>query len=256
MTIKIALFSDLHLDFCNFAPERFEADIAVLAGDIVEVAGGSPIAWAKANIPVHIPTIFVPGNHDFYGGRLGNLLNRWRAQAKDSHVTLLYNEQMNFNGYQILGTPLWSGLDLCGPVHKALLQQTLARRIADFSCMNDSGGGRWSIANMLREHELALNFLKAGLDDNPSAPKIVITHWAPAAQSIHSQFEGDDLNPYFVNDFPEMVEKAVLWMHGHTHEACDYVVGSAHGRGRVVCNPRGYPGEKRGKYEVKIIELE
>ncbi|MGH8196257.1 MAG: hypothetical protein ACREQ8_17955 [Woeseiaceae bacterium] len=30
-----------------------------------------------------------------------------------------------------------------------------------------------------------------------------------------------------------------LWIHGHTHEPSDYELF----RTRVVCNPRGYPGE-------------
>ncbi len=30
--------------------------------------------------------------------------------------------------------------------------------------------------------------------------------------------------------------KAVLWIHGHTHDSFDYV----HNGTRVVCNPRGY----------------
>ena len=34
---------------------------------------------------------------------------------------------------------------------------------------------------------------------------------------------------------------ARLWLHGHTHAPRDYVVGTT----RVVCNPRGYPHEKR-----------
>ena len=33
---------------------------------------------------------------------------------------------------------------------------------------------------------------------------------------------------------------ARLWLHGHTHSARDYVIGTT----RVVCNPRGYPHEK------------
>jgi predicted phosphodiesterase len=30
-----------------------------------------------------------------------------------------------------------------------------------------------------------------------------------------------------------------LWIHGHTHDPFDYEINGT----RVICNPRGYPGE-------------
>jgi hypothetical protein len=39
----------------------------------------------------------------------------------------------------------------------------------------------------------------------------------------------------FILDHPRI--KA--WTHGHMHQQFDYMVGDT----RVVCNPRGYPGE-------------
>ena len=32
-----------------------------------------------------------------------------------------------------------------------------------------------------------------------------------------------------------------LWIHGHTHDRCDYVIGDT----RVIANPFGYPKELR-----------
>ena len=34
---------------------------------------------------------------------------------------------------------------------------------------------------------------------------------------------------------------ARLWIHGHTHDSCDYRLGDSRRSVRVVCNPRGYP---------------
>ena len=34
-------------------------------------------------------------------------------------------------------------------------------------------------------------------------------------------------------------DQVALWVHGHSHTAVDYDVAGT----RVVCNPRGYPGE-------------
>jgi hypothetical protein len=41
----------------------------------------------------------------------------------------------------------------------------------------------------------------------------------------------------------ELLLGAGLWIHGHIHESCNYLVGN---RTRVVCNPRGYPMETAG----------
>ena len=36
-------------------------------------------------------------------------------------------------------------------------------------------------------------------------------------------------------------EQAALWIHGHSHDRCDYLLGTT----RVVANPLGYPNEPR-----------
>ncbi len=41
-------------------------------------------------------------------------------------------------------------------------------------------------------------------------------------------------------------QQPALWVHGHTHDSCDYHVGAT----RVVCNPKGY------EYENKAFDPE
>ena len=256
MNIKIALMSDLHLDVGNFKVDPIEADLCIIAGDVCEVAAGSPIEWAKRNIP-NMPVYFIPGNHDFYGGRIGNVLNRWRKQVKNSNVHLLYNEVANFGSINIIGSPLWSGLNWVDPIQYAHLIRILKFRIADFSCIYTSGGAGWEVSHMLYEFKVAVEFLERELAKQDDKFKLVVTHWAPSKQSISSQFEGEELNPYFINDLPDLVKKSNLWIHGHTHDPFDYRLGNDPNKGRVICHPRGYPSEfkKREKYKPKIIEI-
>ena len=44
-----------------------------------------------------------------------------------------------------------------------------------------------------------------------------------------------------------------MWVHGHTHERYDYMIGST----RVVCNPRGYIKyeEIANTFELKVVEI-
>jgi Icc-related predicted phosphoesterase len=69
----------------------------------------------------------------------------------------------------------------------------------------------------------------------------VVTHHMPASTSIATRYANDPLNPVFASRPEGLIEKyrAALWIHGHTHDACDYELF----RTRIVCNPRGYPGE-------------
>jgi len=69
-------------------------------------------------------------------------------------------------------------------------------------------------------------------------PTVVITHHAPSPRSIHPRFAGTLLNACFVSDAESLLgaDRALLWIHGHTHDSFDYEVKGT----RVVCNPRGY----------------
>jgi len=70
----------------------------------------------------------------------------------------------------------------------------------------------------------------------------VITHFAPHPKSIAPAYADHPANAGFVLDLEAMMGRAALWIHGHTHTAFDYEVRGT----RVVCNPRGYPGEPTG----------
>ena len=65
---------------------------------------------------------------------------------------------------------------------------------------------------------------------------IVVTHHAPHPLSIHPRFAGNPVNPGFVSDLGPLLDRADLWLHGHTHDGFDYWVG----RCRVLANPAGY----------------
>lgn len=275
-TVNLLLASDLHLDVGRYdlsaqiarhLRNGYAVDAVVLAGDLMEVAAGDPVAYAAAQVPQDIPVAFVPGNHDFYGGRYGNLLNRWRARARGSHVRVLAEEEMVVSNRQggevvLLGTPLWSNLQSMGPVVEAALKQDIQYRIADFSCMFASAGGSWTVRHLLEQFGRAYRFLEAGLSDEAFADgrrRVVVTHFGPHRQSMSPQWQSDDLTAYFVNHLPELVERADLWLHGHTHEAFDYQVGSEPHLGRVICHPRGYSqGLERAQalsYVPRLIQV-
>jgi predicted phosphodiesterase len=85
---------------------------------------------------------------------------------------------------------------------------------------------------------------------------IVVTHTAPCMETLNEAFAGHFSNEWYYN--PRMGEvmakhadKILVWNHGHTHAPQDKIVGGV----RVVCNPRGYPGENPG-WKPLTVEVE
>jgi len=67
--MKIITYSDLHLEFGrNFQhPAENDADVMILAGDIITFRNFEPLGWMLKDWPR--PVLFVAGNHEYYTQR-------------------------------------------------------------------------------------------------------------------------------------------------------------------------------------------
>ena len=67
---------------------------------------------------------------------------------------------------------------------------------------------------------------------------VVVTHHLPTQLSVHPEYKGSPLNPFFVCEMDPLIfeKRPKLWVHGHTHKSVSKMVG----RTRIVCNPFGY----------------
>lgn len=234
--MRIRILSDLHLEFLDWTPPHAEADVVVLDGDIdVDVSG---LHWARHHFP-ETPVIYVPGNHEYYGSRMQDMLSALRESAARLGVNLLDGDELVLDGVHFLGATLWTDFALYGSE-----PDQLARAMADARYgMNDFRVIRYGAEGLFRpEHAREIHlrqakWLEGKLAEAFNGPTVVVTHHLPHRQSVHPKYEGDRLNPCFASDLAHLVRPPVaLWIHGHTHESLDYVV---HGT-RVVCNPRGY----------------
>ena len=81
------------------------------------------------------------------------------------------------------------------------------------------------------------------VDRRLEATDVVLTHHLPAPQSTPMRFARSVANAFFVCDMTSYIaeRQPKLWIHGHTHDRCDYVLGKT----RIVANPLGYPSEPR-----------
>ena len=229
--MRLHVLSDLHLSRGGLQVPQNDADVVVLAGDIARPK--EAIAWARS---FDKPVLYVPGNHEFYGGSIGGTVDELKGLCAGTNIRVLDNDEALIDGVRFLGSTLWTDFMLEEEKREAAMQEA-TRFMRDFSRI------RFGEATFTPEHSAALFALHAGwlagkLVGAHAGPTVVVTHHAPSPSSIHPRFAGSLLNACFVSDAEHLLdgERACLWIHGHTHDSFDYERNGT----RVVCNPRGY----------------
>lgn len=231
--MKLHILSDLHLEFAPVELPETGADVVVLAGDIhVQTRG---VGWALETF--RQPVIYVPGNHEYYGGHFKNTLTKMKERAEGSHVHVLDAEQVVVYGVRFLAATLWTDFSATG--NPVLAAMEARQRMTDYWTIRAGGYRRLRPTDVRRDHFEAVAFLRDRLAEPFAGKTVVITHHAPSTSSIAPRFcyDRSHLNAAYVNRLEELLgPPAVAWVHGHTHTSFDYeLLGT-----RIVCNPRGY----------------
>jgi predicted phosphodiesterase len=231
--MKLNVLSDLHLSLGALAIPANHADVVILAGDIARPAAA--VSWASG---FGKPVLYVPGNHEFYGGSIAGTVEELKRLSAGTGIRVLDNEELIIDGVRFLGATLWSDFMLFGEGDKRAAAMRDAQRF-----MRDFSRIRVGEAPFTPEACAALfardaAWLERKLAQPHPGPTVVITHHAPSRKSIHPRFADSLMNACFVSDAERLIEgsRARLWIHGHTHDSFDYFVNGT----RVLCNPRGY----------------
>lgn len=250
--MKIRVLSDLHLEYDEpLAIPYVEADLVVLAGDIHNQAKG--LRWAAENFGSQVPVIYVPGNHEYYGGEYGALERAMQEAARSlPNVHFLNNATLTDRAgkWRVLGTTLWTDFSLFGASDVALRASIAAaeRDILDFQGMIQVSSPEledeprsFTPHDALALHKQARAWLEDELAKPFDGKTIVVTHHAPLRQSLAEKFATDRTSAGYMSDLTSLVRAPVaLWVHGHTHTAFDYFAEGT----RVICNPRGYSNQR------------
>jgi len=269
--VKIQVASDLHLEFVerNWPNGRLiepveGAEVLVMAGDIHVGTRGFN---AFADWPV--PVVYLAGNHEFYRQHYDNLLREMRRlQATADQAAENQSDQAPGEGQEdltgsvglgstrrsnmhfleqdeyilpsatetvrFLGTTLWTDYALDGDPDAAM---AVAGASLNDHRLIKYGDGYFTPRQARAVHRTARAWLANKLHEPFDGKTVVITHHGPHPLSVDPQYQGNALNPAFSSDLSELMGKAALWIHGHTHSSVDYVVNGT----RVVANPAGYP---------------
>lgn len=222
--MRLRIVSDLHFEFHRDGGVALAAEIAagppfdvlVVAGDLATLHGLDAALGQLRQVAPNV--VYVSGNHEAYGASLAALAATQRHDLTPLHW--LECETLAVAERRILGSALW--FPPAPRVHKD--------GMTDFRVIRDAEPA------IYEANARAVEFFRRELREGD----VVVTHHLPSFRSVAPRWRGSPLNAFFVCDMERLIEERqpALWVHGHTHESCDYTIGKT----RVVCNPFGYVG--------------
>jgi DNA repair exonuclease SbcCD nuclease subunit len=282
MVMKIALCSDLHLEFEDIDLKNTEgAEVLILSGDImiaedlhnhpeekVRIAAMIDILGRRQEIAQRFRdflkrcskefphVVYVAGNHEFYHGRWKESLTHLREECdKFPNVYFLERDVKVINEVSFIGATLWTDMNKGDP----LTLHAINDMMNDFRIIRNDEHGYTKLrpAHAMHRHHQTLSYLKAVLPDMKDKKVVFVGHHGPSAMSTHPRYAGDYLmNGGYRSELSEMIldnPQIKLWTHGHMHDPFDYMIGTT----RVVCNPRGYSGHdpQADVFELKFLDI-
>ena len=236
--MRLQIASDLHLEYLEWKFPDFRgvepggADVLVLAGD---VAKGSRALDLFGDWPC--PVVYVPGNHEFYGGEMSAVLAELQQRADDfPNVKILAPGTWEHGGVRFIGCTLWTDYAVFGAERVAAAMAICAASIVDHSSIRMAGDRPFLPAGALALHGVQRQWLRERLAEPFAGKTVVITHHGPHRNSIAPLYANDLTSAAFVSDLEDCLGIADVHVHGHTHNSFDYTVCGT----RIVANPMGY----------------
>lgn len=246
--MKIKVLSDIHLEKNDFEYEHHGEDVVCLVGDIGEGILGA--LWALKNITV--PIIYVAGNHEYYSGLSFEEVNHALKMLEEQHPKRFYfmnNDSVFIGDVEFIGGTMWTDFASFGLSEQWFAIQQAKSGIIDFSIIKYKNRifNPHDAIDQFNEFEKLIDF---HIKNKSSARKrVVMSHFCPSRQSIPKRFNTNLLSVYWASNLEHKIPFFDYWLHGHTHDNFDYMVGEC----RVICNPRGFAHDK---YDALANNLE
>jgi predicted phosphodiesterase len=291
--MRLAIASDIHLEFGSLdLTNNSDADVLILAGDICMARDFEITETKRAEryfaffeqvSTEFAQVIYIMGNHEHYNGDVAysyGILKRHLAKFPNIHV--MEKETLELAGVTFVCATMWTSMNDEDPVTLHAVKDMMndfrnvknsLRMIARTVPLYDDGEynvdrkvighkvkeepSKFSPQDSVDDHKQALDYINHVLMNDDTKKYVVVTHHTPSWQSCAPKWLGDRvMNGAFhteLGDFIAYRPQIKLWVHGHTHDEFDYVIGET----QIVCNPRGYIGHENqaDSFQLKYIEL-
>jgi hypothetical protein len=188
------------------------------------------------------------------------LIDELRQEAKKYDIYFLENQAITLAGIRFLGATLWTDFEFFGKEKRSHTMSLTEVMLNDFKVikanslvdeLEDSdtsrlpfnkqafGGQALSPEHTVVRRRESLTWLDAQLQTGDASKTVVISHHYPNVNSTAPRWAKNLLIAGFGSKLDlQMLSKCKLWIHGHTHDSCDYLVGEPKNQVRVVCNLR------------------
>ncbi len=251
LAVKIWVLSDLHNDVNKKYPFEVptplpDYDVLVVAGDIQEGVVDS-VRWLAAAGLTQKPVVYVTGNHEFYHYDLAEERAAAAVEIAAHHpnIHLLQDSTYAIGNVLFIGATLWT--DYCLFTSDIYSKMDAQKGFNDhryiFNGVTHVGRKlMFSPTHAQNEHLISRWFIEQQLNDRGPRKAVVVTHHVPTIKGVHPRWRSDRLTPAFASNLEHIVEKADVWVYGHTHDPTDFMIGGC----RLINNAYGYIGQGEG----------
>lgn len=263
--MRVALLSDIHLEFGPLNTALPTADIGILAGDITLLnafdteAAAYPFrgilrerteAFLAQCRDSFARVFYLIGNHEAYGYNLDRAPKLIKRAFKG--VELLENKAVDLGeGIVLAGCSLWTDMNQgrdTWQVKQGMNDFQGAIMVDDKETARGYDGSLYA-RNFRPEDAMAKfakskRFIARTAKAHPDKRLVVATHHAPSIQGINRQHVAySRINAGYYTDLEAFIGEhpnILWWCHGHTHLQKRYQVAQC----QVISNARGYIGQE------------
>jgi Icc-related predicted phosphoesterase len=255
--VRCHYLSDLHLESQAFDAPLPHGDVLLVAGDVCHARCLDPARGDRYSIEQrdrvmrfvdqaltrfgHV--LIIAGNHEPYDGVLEDTIGLMRQHLPG--VSVLHDEVIELHGTLIFGTTLWTNFDDRSPAAMDAVRRRMGEYFFVKTRRADGTLVKFRPEDALAAHDAAMTALHAAVAAAGGRPMIVVSHHAPSRLGLDPRFAGNGLDGAYASSLDDVIGRLGgirVWVHGHTHIARTYRIGSTH----VRSNALGFAGKGQG----------
>ena len=200
--MELQFISDIHE---NYIDVPVVSDNIALLGDIGDPFTKGYDAFLGSLSKKFKRVFVVAGNHEYYYRTMKDVEDQIQKVCSNYlNVYFLNNKSVEINGVLVVGSTLWSKIDLL-----------TAYRTNDFKCIRTSKKKFLDVPAYLDLHKKACAFIEHEV--SKGMPTIVLTHFAPIYE-MNGAFINSPLRSAYSSDLSYIQGNIKAWISGHTHQ--------------------------------------